>query len=49
MEMITKKLMENNGRPTPGTVSNNNEKGGISLGEANQQNTGDNGCCNLSI
>ena len=50
MEMITKKLMEKNGQGghSP-AANNNNEKGGISLGEANQQNTGDNGCCNLSI
>ena len=48
MEMITKKLMENSGRSTPGTLSNNNEKAGISLNEAKQQNNEDNNCCSLS-
>ena len=49
MEMITKKLMENNGKPTPGTVNNNNEKAGISLNEAKKQNNEDNNnCCSLS-
>ena len=49
MEMITKKLMENNGKPIPGTATNNNEKSGISLNEANQKNnSGDsNNCCSL--
>ena len=48
IEMITKKLMVSNGKPTPGTVTNNNEKSGISLSEANQKNNGDNNsCCSL--
>ena len=51
MEMITKKLMEKNGQGghNPVANNNNNEKAGISLGEANQQNNGDNGCCNMSL
>ena len=48
MEMITKKLMDNSGRSTPGTLSNNNEKAGISLNEAKKQNNEDNNnCCSL--
>ena len=48
MEMITKKLMENNGKPTSGTVTNNNDKAGISLNEANQKkNEDNNNCCSL--
>ena len=49
MEMITKKLMEKSVQGTSGVVSNNNniEKGGISLNEATQQNTGESNCCSL--
>ena len=46
MEMITKKLMEKSVQGASGAVTNNNtEKGGVSLNEATQQNTGDSGCC----
>ena len=46
MEMITKKLMEKSVQGASGSVTNNNtEKGGVSLNEATQQNTGDSGCC----
>ena len=49
MEMITKKLMEKSGQPQPNAGTNNNEKAGISLEEANQQRTGENNCCSLSF
>ena len=49
MEMITKKLMEKSGQPQPNAATNNNEKAGISLEEANQQRNGDNNCCSLSF
>ena len=45
MEMITKKLMEKSVQGASGAVTNNTEKGGVSLNEATQQNTGDSGCC----
>ena len=48
MEMITKKLMEKSVQGTSGVISNNNiEKGGISLNETTQQNTGESNCCSL--
>jgi hypothetical protein len=47
MEMITKKLMEKSVQGASGSVTNNTEKGGVSLNEATQQNTGDSGCCSL--
>ena len=48
MEMITKKLMEKNGQGGQGPAPNNsNDKGGVSLGDVNQQNNGEGGCCGL--
>ena len=53
MEMITKKLIEKNGQaPHSNTNTPNNtpnEKAGISLNDANQQNNGDNSCCSFSL
>ena len=47
--MITKKSMEKSVQGTSGVISNNNnmEKGGISLNETTQQNTGESNCCTL--
>ncbi len=49
MEMITKKLMEKSGQTQTEADHNNIEKAGVSLNDANQQNSGDNNCCSLSF
>ena len=53
MEMITKKLIEKSGQAAHSNTNtpNNtpNEKGGISLNDANKQNNGDNSCCSFSL
>ena len=49
MEMITKKLMEKSGQAQTEADHNNIEKAGVSLNDANQQNSGDNNCCSLSF
>ena len=49
MEMITKKLIEKNGQGNSGTTNTANEKGGISLGENNQQNANEDNCCSFSF
>ena len=49
MEMITKKLIEKNGQGNSGTTNPGNEKGGISLGENNQQNNMGDNCCSFSF
>ena len=49
MEMITKKLIEKSGQGNSGTTNSGNEKGGISLGENNQQNNIGDNCCSFSF
>ena len=50
MEIITKKLMEEkNGQGQSTGGSNNIEKSGISLEEANQKTNEDNSCCSFSF
>jgi len=49
MEMITKKLIENSGKGDLGINNNNKNKGGISLGDSNQQNSNGDNCCSFSI
>ena len=48
MEMITKKLIEKSGKGDSGMNDNNKDKGGISLGDNQQNSTGDN-CCSFSF
>ena len=48
MEMITKKLIERNGQGNPGMTDSGNEKKYISLGDNQQNSTGDN-CCSFSF
>ena len=49
MELITKKLIENNGKGDLGLNDNNKNKGGISLGDSNQQKTNEDNCCSFSL
>ena len=49
MEMITKKLIENSGKGDSGMNDNNKNKGGISLGDKNQQNANGDNCCSFSF
>ena len=49
MEMITKKLIEKNGQGNSGTTNPGNDKGGISLGDNNQQNNMGDNCCSFSF
>ena len=45
MEMITKKLMYNNGNSLSNFSSDNSETNRIDLNEGNQQNNGENNNC----
>ena len=49
MEMITKKLIENSGKGDSGMNDTNKNKGGISLGDRNQQNDNRDNCCSFSF
>ena len=49
MEMITKKLIENSGKGDSDLNDNNKNKGGISLGNSNQQNANGDNCCSFSF
>ena len=49
MEMITKKLIENSGKGDSGMNDTNKNKGGISLGDRNQQNANGDNCCSFSF
>ena len=49
MEMITKKLIEKSGQGNIDMADTNKEKGGISLGDNNQQNANGDNCCSFQL
>ena len=49
MEMITKKLIEKSGKGDSRMNDNNKDKGGISLGDKDQQNPSGDNCCSFSL